>query len=93
MFEKTLDNQNRISLPHDLLDYAHIDSKKVAICYKNESEIVLKDVNNINENEKILAIRNIDSKYRIILPAELRRKFKKFFIYVQNNELILRGVN
>ena len=92
-YERKLDNLGRLTLPTSLIRCTiSIFAGDIAFCYKNENEVILKDAQETVETDMILFIEEIDEENRITLPLEMQDSFQKFMIYIQNHELILRGV-
>ena len=93
LYERNIDQQGRIIIPDDLFKHTLVYAKKIAFVYKSENEAIIKREEDVSKNDMVLFIRSIDSKHRIIVPAELRATFLIFVVYAQNHELVIRGVS
>ena len=93
-YTKGVDKIGRLVIPDDLFYFAHpLLKKDVALCYKDDDSFVLKNIEDVMEEDIVIYIRCLDDKKRLTIPSDMRKKFSCFEMYIMNHKIIIRGVN
>ena len=92
MLERKTDEQGRLALK-DVFTEGHLTQGKVALCYLSRNSISVKMLADVDEEDKVLAVRSIDYKRRLSLPVGIRNSFQKFVVYSKNHVAIIEGID
>ena len=89
---KNVNSQGRLCLTKDLCEYAGIkQNSKVAISKgNNDNEIHIICIDKVGDFDEIIAFAQVDDKFRIIIPQEIREDDEAFEISATKRAVIIR---
>lgn len=91
---KNVNSQGRLCLTKDFCEYAGINQNTHVVIVKgnNDNELYIISLDKVSDFQEVIAFSNVDNKYRIIIPVEIRGNDKKFELSATKKFIIVRQI-
>lgn len=91
---KNVNSQRRLCLTKDFCEYVGIreNSRIVIAKGNNDNELHIISLDKVSDFQEVIAFCKVDSKFRIIVPAEICENDEKFELLVTTEFIIMRQI-